>query len=246
MEFGELTIEKARMSDQVKNVLKQAMMNGKLRSGDKIPTEEKMAQQFKVSKVTIREALRDLESEGLIVKRRGMAGGSFVATPGPEKTGDLLVNYFLLGEVSPEELAEFRQIFEPAIITLAAERRTDEDLEAIRAYFDATSRAKWDGKPRIGMRPKAGEFWCLIADACHNRMISIVMKALVMVYMKVLSDIEFSREDIEFYIAHREKIYDSLVHRQSDKARNLMIALYDELKRVVERNKRDKSRKRKN
>jgi DNA-binding FadR family transcriptional regulator len=245
MEFEELTIERVRISDQVKKVMKQALMEGKLKRGDKIPTEEKMAQQFKVSKVTIREALRDLESEGLIVKRRGMAGGSFVATPGPEKTGDLLVNYFLLGEVSPEELAEFRQIFEPAIIALAAERRTDEDLEAIRAYCDATSRAKWDGKPRIGIRPKAGEFWCLIADACHNRMISIVMKALVMVYMKVLSDIEFSREDIEFYIVHREKIYDSLVHRQSDKARNLMIALYDELKRVVERNQKGKAMKRK-
>jgi L-alanine-DL-glutamate epimerase-like enolase superfamily enzyme len=48
----------------------------------------------------------------------------------------LVMNYYRLGTITPEELAEFRQILEPSLIALAAERRTEEDLEAIRLNIE--------------------------------------------------------------------------------------------------------------
>src|SRR4030042_804072 len=114
----------ARISDQIRDELKRRILEGELRRGVKLPTEEQLAGQLKVSKVSVREALRNLETEGLIEKRRGNHGGSFVALPGSEKMGEWVVNYFRVGMITPEELVDFRQTLEPALVALAVERRT--------------------------------------------------------------------------------------------------------------------------
>lgn len=64
-------IEKTRVSDQIKNALKQAIIDGVYKPGDRLPTEEQIAAEFNTSKVSAREALREMETEKLIVKRRG-------------------------------------------------------------------------------------------------------------------------------------------------------------------------------
>jgi DNA-binding FadR family transcriptional regulator len=136
MEFKNHHLSNVRLSDQVKDLITHAIFAGELRHGDKLPSEDRVAQDLGVSKVTVREALREMETQGLIEKRRGIYGGSFVAEPGCGKFSDLVMNYYRLGTITPEELAEFRQILEPSLIALAAERRTEEDLEAIRLNID--------------------------------------------------------------------------------------------------------------
>jgi len=80
-------LPRPRLSDQIRDELKRMILHGDLKRGVKLPTEEQLAAQLKVSKVSVREALRNLETEGLIEKRRGVHGGSFVAHPGSEKMG---------------------------------------------------------------------------------------------------------------------------------------------------------------
>ncbi len=65
-------ITKKRVSDQVKSILKQSILNGDLKTGDKLPPEVEIAQKYNISKVSAREALRELETEGLIKKKRGI------------------------------------------------------------------------------------------------------------------------------------------------------------------------------
>lgn len=108
-------------------------MDGVYKPGDKLSPEVEIARQYGVSKVSAREALRELESEGLIVKKRGIFGGSFVAEPGAEKMVDTVTNAFLFGGVTVTDLAEFRQLLEPGLAKLAAQRRTDRDLEVMRS-----------------------------------------------------------------------------------------------------------------
>ena len=83
--FQNIVLRQERLSDQVKNHLKQAILDGKFEPGDRLPPEDQLAAMFKVSKVTAREALREMETEGLIKKRRGIYGCSFVAQPGSER-----------------------------------------------------------------------------------------------------------------------------------------------------------------
>jgi GntR family transcriptional repressor for pyruvate dehydrogenase complex len=232
----------ARLSDQIRDELKRMILEGELKRGVKLPTEEQLAGQLKVSKVSVREALRNLETEGLIEKRRGIHGGSFVAHPGSEKMGEWVVNYFRVGMITPEELVDFRQTLEPALVALAVERRTDKDLRAIKAVIDEIDHGVSRGKKST---PKAVEFHRLIGEACHNRLISMVMEALVKVFEEILTKIPLTLDDAKYDLEHCKKIYGYLVESNKRKAQDLMIDHFKTLAKIIQREKKGGRKKRK-
>jgi len=97
--FEGIDFQKARISDQITYVLKQAILEGKLKPGDKLPPEGRIATQFKVSKMAIREALREMETEGLIRKQRGVFGGNFINEPALTRIADSVLNCFQFSSV---------------------------------------------------------------------------------------------------------------------------------------------------
>lgn len=222
----------ARLSDRIGNELKRMILDGELKRGVKLPTEERIAGQLKVSKVTIREALKNLETEGLIEKRRGIHGGSFVAHPGTEKMGEWFGNYFRVGMITPEELVDFRQTLEPVLAALAAERRTSKDLRAIKAVIDEIDQGVRRGEAST---PKALEFHRLIGDACQNRLISMVMEASVKVFQEILAKVTLTLEDAKYDLDHCKSIYDSLVRKKKDEAHDLMMDHFRTLAKIVTR-----------
>jgi GntR family transcriptional regulator, transcriptional repressor for pyruvate dehydrogenase complex len=216
------------------------ILRGDLKRGVKLPTEEQLAAQLKVSKVSVREALRNLETEGLIEKRRGVHGGSFVAHPGSEKMGEWVVNYFRVGMITPEELVDFRRTLEPALVALAVDRRTDKDLKAIQALIDQIDQGVRRGKLSTH---KAVEFHRLIGEACHNRLISMVMEALVKVFEEILTKVPRTIEDAKYDLDHCKKIYDTLVQRKRGKAQDLMVDHFRILAKIIERGEKAGQRK---
>jgi DNA-binding FadR family transcriptional regulator len=237
--FQNVVLRQERLSDQVKNHLKQAILDGKFVPGDKLPPEDQIAAMFKVSKVTAREALREMETEGLIEKRRGIHGGSFVAQPGSEKIGQVVNNFYRFGALTPEELVEFRQMLEPALVALAVERRTEDDLKAIKANIEEVEASIRHGRQN---QPKAIEFHRLIADACHNRLISAVMEAMVQVFLEILSQIPFTLEDARGDLEYNKKFYEYLLHGKKEEARKLMETHFNTLTEIVERWKKESKR----
>jgi DNA-binding FadR family transcriptional regulator len=233
--FQDIVLRQERLSDQVKKHLKQAILDSKFKPGDKLPPEDQIAESFKVSKVTAREALREMETEGLIEKRRGIHGGSFVAQPGSEKIGQVFNNFYHFGGLTLEELVEFRQLLEPALVALAVERRTEEDLKAIKENIEAVAEAISQGRQN---QPKAIEFHRLIADACHNRLISAVMEAMVQVFMEILSKVPFTLEDAKGDLEYNKQFYQYLVHGQKEEARQLMETHFNTLTAIIERVKK--------
>jgi len=229
-------LQHKRLSDQIKDILKQAILDGQFKPGDKLPPEDRIAEKFNVSKVTAREALREMESEGLIEKRRGIYGGSFVAEPGSEKMGDLVINYYHFGGLTPEELVEFRRMLEPALVALAAERRTEEDLKAIRTNIEEVEKAINTGKPN---QAKGIDFHRLIGNACHNRLISAVMDALVKVFLEILSKVPMTLEDAKGDLEYNKKFYEYLLQRKGNEAQKLMITHFQTLSKIIERSKKE-------
>jgi len=124
--------------------LRAQITSGALRPGDRLPTEPELCARSGVSRSTVREALRLLASQHLIVTTRGMAGGSFVAEPSPARLGDLLstgLNLLMAaGTVTAEQWFEVRETFEVPAAGLAARRRTDAHLaELDETLFDPDS-----------------------------------------------------------------------------------------------------------
>lgn len=226
---------KKKIADRIKSDLKQAVLDGVYKSGDKLSPEVEIARQYRVSKVSVREALHELESEGLIVKKRGIFGGSFIAEPGVEKMVNVVTNAFLFGGVTVTDLAEFRQILEPGLARLAAVRRTENDLVAMEEYIAAIHHSIEKGEPN---QTKAIGFHKLIADACHNRFISSLMAALVHVFQQVLDkepDMETARKDIRF----NELFYEHIKARDGEKAELVMKKHFDALEQIIRQRRKN-------
>ncbi len=229
-----------RLSDRIKAVLKQSIVDGELKPGDKLPTEEKIAGELNVSKVTVREALREMETEGLIEKRRGIYGGSFVIKPSCEKISNLVINFIQFGSITPEQVAEFRLLLEPSLVALAAERRTEEDLAAIRNCIAAFEESLKSGNRDHAM---GIEFHRLIADACHNPLVSAVMAALVNVFKEIIATVPLSLKDGRIDLNFCKQFYECLLHSDKETARKLMIDHFDTLMQIIKRPKTKSDRK---
>jgi DNA-binding FadR family transcriptional regulator len=116
--------------------LREQIASGRLRPGERLPTEPQMCARSGLSRSTVREALRLLASQQLIVTTRGVTGGSFVAEPTAARLGDSLsaaVQLMRTGmAVSGAQFLEMRELLEVPGAQLAARRRTDADLLTLR------------------------------------------------------------------------------------------------------------------
>lgn len=127
--------QKAKQNRVFQNVVDQiqeAILDGTLKSGDMLPPERELTEMFKVSRGTLREALRVLEQKGLIKIKLGVGGGAVVRKLGTREVSrslDLLIQY---QRVSLKHLAEFREGVEGIVAGLAVERAKPEHIEYLK------------------------------------------------------------------------------------------------------------------
>lgn len=125
-------IKQLRVSEEVAKQLKQSILLGNFNTGDKLPAERDLAEEFQVSRVAIREALRKLENSGFIVTRQGATGGAYVIDLTFEYTVSAFLDLFLADKISIPELRQVRLIIEPEVARLAASNITPEYAQRLR------------------------------------------------------------------------------------------------------------------
>ena len=113
-------IRQFRVSEEVTERIKRAILLGEFKAGDKLPPERDLSKQFQVSRVAIREALRKLEHSGFIVTRQGATGGTYVTELTFEYLADAFLDLFLSDKIGIPELFQVRLFLEPEIARLAA------------------------------------------------------------------------------------------------------------------------------
>ncbi|OFI06061.1 HTH-type transcriptional regulator LutR [Clostridium acetireducens DSM 10703] len=127
-------IKNTKVYEKVIEQIKEMIAKGTFKKGDKLPSEREMAESLKVSRTSIREALRELEIMGIIESRQGE--GNFIKDNFENNLFEPLSTIFLLKESNPEEILELRHIIERGSVILAAERITHEELEEIDLLFE--------------------------------------------------------------------------------------------------------------
>ena len=127
--------QQAKQSKIFQNVVDQiqdAILQGRLKAGSKLPAERELKELFKTSRGTLREALRVLEQKGLITIKTGVKGGAVVealSTNQVSESLDLLIRY---QRVSLRDLAEFREGVEGIVAGLAVERVKAKDIQYLK------------------------------------------------------------------------------------------------------------------
>lgn len=130
--------------------------------GERLASERKMAEQIGISRVTLREALSVLESEGFVTIRRGAAGGAFVATENDLR--QIMLNQYAAEPALALRIEEYRAHAEPEAARLAAIRRNPADLKRIDAAINGLSEAASPGE----IRQHEAAFHLSVAQASGN------------------------------------------------------------------------------
>ena len=167
-------IKSTRIYEEIVRQVKQLIAEGRLKTGDRLPPERELAEKFVVSRTSVREALRALESLGLIEIRAGE--GTFVR----QVSVDALVGPLALMMTSQREaigeLFEARRVLEPAIAALAASRATPDEVQDMERILEAQAREVAAG--RTGLAEDAA-FHTAIGAAAHNRAITRIVHAIM-------------------------------------------------------------------
>ena len=169
-----LPVRSTRIYEEIVRQIKALITEGKLRSGDQLPPERELAIEFKVSRTSVREALRTLESIGLIQIRPG--GGTFVRDVSVESLIEPLALSILNQREAFSELFEARRLFEPPIAALASRRATSDEIHEMERILE--EQAKEVAAGRTGIAQDAA-FHAAIASSTHNRAILRIVNALM-------------------------------------------------------------------
>ena len=166
---GELfrRISVGRISEMIVAQIRLLIRQGQLRPGDRLPAERELCERFGVSRVTVREALRVLESNGLVEIRVGARGGAFVTAPSSDRVSEGLADLISLSALSPAEVTEARLILELGLVPLVCERATERDIEDLR---EVCARAQASAEQQFGIYSMeiSAEFHFRVAVASHN------------------------------------------------------------------------------
>lgn len=171
--FADEGIAPSRLGDVVIERLTQAIVDGRLKPGDRLPSESQIAATFGISKPIAREALRELAAMGVIQVQQGKVGRIRAIDSGP------LARFFRFAvgrtEQGLHDAVELRRMLEPQIARLAAQRRTDTDITTLREILAAMEAALGD-IPRWIVADLA--FHAHIAAMAHNALVALQMQGL--------------------------------------------------------------------
>jgi DNA-binding FadR family transcriptional regulator len=159
--------ERRRLHEGVAEQLRDAILDGRFRAGEKLPPERELAEQFQVNRTSIREAIKVLEGLGLVAVRQG--DGATVQ-PLVDASFDILAPMiFHGGRIDAGLLVDLNEVVLPLLLEmgrLAIERRRPENLRAMRALRDV---AASDERPREERFRALGDLLVLLADMTGNR-----------------------------------------------------------------------------
>lgn len=160
------------MSEAIVEQIRTLIRTNQLKPGDRLPSERDLCERVGVSRVTVREALRVLESAGFIEIRVGARGGAFVTSPSSVRLGAGLADLVGLSPLTALEVTEARQIVEVGIIPLVEARATDEDIAELRAMTQEHSKALKAGAYTMEM---SAAFHVRVAACTHNAAIEMLV-----------------------------------------------------------------------
>jgi DNA-binding FadR family transcriptional regulator len=133
--FGQ-SVQIPKAAELVARSLRNQIVRGEIEEGSSLPPEAVLMQQFAVSRPTLREAFRILESEQLITVRRGAHGGAAVHRPTADRASRYAALVLQYRGTTVADVYQARTIFEPACVRLVAEDHTEEDLDRLRATVE--------------------------------------------------------------------------------------------------------------
>lgn len=217
---------KGELSAQIAAAIRDAIISGDLPVDERLPSEAELAEQFQVSRPTLREALKRLAAQNLIRTMRGATGGAFVNRLSfKEAYGQQITTSTLLlsmNEVSFETACEARYALERACIALSAERREPDHLATMRAEIHR------QGQPGLSDESFCDSdvaFHRALVDGAGNPVLSYQLAGAVEAMQPLMNMVTFTARNREKIIRLHTEIADAIEAKDAASGDAALVAL---------------------
>ena len=222
-------IRKTRIAAEIADRIRVLILDGTFPPGRSLPGERSLAERFGVSRGSIRDALRTLETIGLLATRHGH--GTFPQELNVDRLVAPLASVLSYRNDLQDELMDVRRMFEPAVARVAATRVTDEDLADLDRILDAQRKKIKSGRSTI---VEDTAFHASLARATRNRVLVRLMETLndLLVESRTLTLKQKGRPGRS--IKGHEAVVAALRRRNADEAARAMHAHIDQIAELLE------------
>lgn len=166
-----------RVFEEIGDQIRQDLVEGRLRPGDKLPAERALAEQFSVSRAALRESLRALEFAGIVSLQKGSNGGAVILDGTYNTVTQAISDVQRLGRVTLPQIAETRIHILELVVRLAIRRATEAELDALDETVARTAEYVADKNLQARMQASS-DFYRLLAAATGNQLVVILNEAL--------------------------------------------------------------------
>ncbi|MDW7712113.1 MAG: FadR/GntR family transcriptional regulator [Deferrisomatales bacterium] len=229
----DLPIKRTSAADEVFRVLHDRIMSGALQHGDRLPSQDKLAEQLSVSRNTLREAIHKLQAMGLLSAKQGV--GTVVELASPASYVGFLQDHLLLNPSTVREFLEARLFVEKAVVTLAVLRASHEQVEQLgkalkeqRAAFragDIESFGKLDAAFHLDLARLSG-----------NQVLGKLLETIRDLLSRFIAEVSLLPGAVERALRFHEDILARVAARDSTGAERKMVEHISDVVRAIEAN----------
>lgn len=212
-------IKVSKSSDLLAEKLKQEILTEAYPLGASLPTERELVLATGLSRGSVREALRILETQGLVHTRAGRYGGSTVSQPSDDMLASH-INLYAKGRSVPfSALVEVRQALEPMVAYLAARNRTEEDLETLRAISMRLDEAAVSDV--TSFLEENANWHDALAAASHNELLRAFALSIGGLMLEASRIENFASDEVRMRVRHaHRRILEAIEAGDGDAARS--------------------------
>ncbi|WP_345794871.1 GntR family transcriptional regulator [Thauera sp. JM12B12] len=232
-------VQQRRLSDEIVGRIETMILEGVFRPGERLPAERALAEEFGVSRPSVREAIQKLAARGILLSRHG--GGTFVSESLGSSFRDPMIELLEHSPDAHRDLIEFRHTLEGSCAFYAAQRATEPDRARLKAAFERVQ----ESYLRQGRISRAEEgrndalFHLAIAEASHNAVLLHTIRSLFeLLERNVVTNIggmhPHGSEVRDKLLAQHEALYRAIMDRRAEDARSLACAHLDYVQEVLD------------
>jgi len=216
--FEPRPIRTASAAQQIADQIRVSILSGELAAGHRLPSEVDLAEEYGVSRGTVRETMKLLAAAQLVQPARGATGGTFVRHPDPDVLATTLAETLALwshtGSTTLGEVDDARAWIEEGCVRRAAVVRDEDDLAAIRAAVEALEPppAALDDILAIDL-----DFHVAVSRAAHNAVLELAMRAVHLV-RPYTNTVLMELLDYALIAAQHRGIFEGIEARDPDRA----------------------------
>lgn len=213
-----MQVRATKASSEIVAQIRERLFEGKLRPGDFVGTERSLAVEFGVSRLTMRDALRILEANGIVEVRVGKSGGVRIAQPSAERFADALAVQLTLSGISHTEIFEAQMAVETQAARAAVRCAVEADFELLEEQLRRLSAAQKDA---VAFVRESLEFHTAIVRASRNRALIAQFQALRHLTWRVILPLHSPAKSAQVLARHARTL-SALRRRNGDEAAEIV------------------------